>query len=95
MGEGEVGVKVGEGAETRLGKRAACIIMTVDSLEEAQRLVEGNPVTIEGLKDELTILEWDPMFGAVSDDAGPPWRPCGGLGRAHSSRFVLAFRARL
>lgn len=51
-----------------LGKRAGFILMTVDDIEEARRLVAEDPFTIEGLVDDLTILEWDPMFGALAED---------------------------
>ena len=52
-----------------LNKRAGFIIMTVDSREEAQRLVAADPFAIEGLIDDLTIVEWDPMFGAFSTES--------------------------
>lgn len=52
-----------------LDKRAGFIIMTVDSHEEAERLIAQDPFSIEGLIDELTILAWDPMFGAFAEDA--------------------------
>jgi uncharacterized protein len=52
-----------------MAKRAGFIIMTVDSLGEAQRLVAEDPFAIEGLIDELTILEWNPLFGAFADES--------------------------
>jgi len=51
-----------------LGKRAGFIIMTVDDIAEAHALIEQDPFATEGLIDELTILEWTPMFGSL---AGP------------------------
>jgi uncharacterized protein YciI len=57
------------GPVTGLGKRAGFIIMTVESLEEAQRLVADDPFALEGLIDELTILAWDPLFGALSAES--------------------------
>ena len=60
------------GPVSGLGKRAGFIIMTVDDLDEARRLVDADPFTIEGLVDELTIVEWDPMFGAFSRDPSRP-----------------------
>lgn len=51
-----------------LGKRAGFILMTVDDARQAQRLVDEDPFAIEGLIEELTILEWDPMFGALAAD---------------------------
>ena len=52
-----------------LGKRAGFIIMTVEDIEEAKRLVAEDPFTTEGLVDELTILQWDPMFGVFSQES--------------------------
>ena len=52
-----------------LSKRAGFIIMTVDSRETVERLIAADPFATEGLIDELTILEWDPMFGSFADDA--------------------------
>lgn len=57
------------GPVTGLGKRAGFIIMTVDDRGEVERLVAADPFAIEGLIDELTVLEWDPMFGALAEDA--------------------------
>ncbi len=56
-----------------LGKRASFIVFTVDTREEVDGLVAEDPFAIEGLIDELTVLEWDPMFGAFADD--PVRRP--------------------
>jgi len=64
------------GPVSGLGKRAGFILMTVGRLEEAQRLVADDPFSIEGLVEELTIVEWDPMFGAFSKDQS---RRSGGL----------------
>lgn len=66
----EAGKIRASGPVTGLGKRAGFIIMTVDSSEEAERLIAQDPFAIEGLIDELTILAWDPMFGAFAEDAG-------------------------
>jgi uncharacterized protein YciI len=52
-----------------LGKRAGFIIMTADSREEVEQMIAQDPFAIEGLIDELTILAWDPMFGAFAQDA--------------------------
>jgi len=57
------------GPVTGLGKRAGFIVMTVDDIEEARRLIAEDPFTTEGLIDDLTILEWDPLFGAFAGDS--------------------------
>jgi uncharacterized protein YciI len=43
--------------------------MTVDDLEEVKQIVVEDPFAIEGLIDNLTILPWDPMFGAFSGES--------------------------
>ena len=65
----EAGKIRASGPVTGLGKRAGFIIMTVADREEAERLVAEDPFAIEGLIDELTILQWDPMFGAFSGES--------------------------
>jgi uncharacterized protein YciI len=65
----EAGKVRASGPVTGLGKRAGFIIMTADNREEVERLIAQDPFAIEGLIDELTILAWDPMFGAFEDDA--------------------------
>lgn len=47
------------------GKRAGFIIMTVETADEARKLIEQDPFFVEGLIDELTIVEWTPMFGSL------------------------------
>lgn len=64
----EAGKIRASGPATGLGKRAGFILMTVDDIEEARRLIAEDPFATEGLIDELTILEWDPMFGAFARD---------------------------
>ena len=64
----ELGKIRASGPLTGLGKRAGFIIMTVADIDEVQQLVAEDPFTTEGLIDELTILEWDPMFGAFAGD---------------------------
>jgi uncharacterized protein YciI len=54
------------GPVTGLGKRAGFIIMTVADADEARSLIEQDPFAIKGLIDELTILEWNPMFGSLA-----------------------------
>ena len=49
-----------------LSKRAGFIIMTVADIDEAHSLIKQDPFAIEGLIDELTILEWTPMFGSLT-----------------------------
>lgn len=70
----EAGKIRASGPVTGLGKRAGFIIMRVGGHEEVEQLVAADPFAIEGLIDELTILEWDPMFGAFAEDSSRPGR---------------------
>lgn len=54
------------GPVSGLGKRAGFIIMTVGSVTEARDVIAQDPFAVEGLIDELTILEWTPMFGSLN-----------------------------
>lgn len=65
----EAGKIRASGPVSGLGKRAGFIIMTVDGRDEVEQLVAADPFAIEGLIEELTILEWDPMFGSFAEDA--------------------------
>lgn len=65
----EVGKIRASGPVTGLGKRAGFIIMTADSRDEVEQLVAADPFSTENLIDELTILEWDPMFGSLAGDS--------------------------
>lgn len=65
----EAGQIKASGPVTGLGKRAGFIIMTADTREEVEQLIAQDPFAVEGLIDDLTILAWDPMFGAFADDA--------------------------
>ena len=65
----EAGSIRASGPVTGLSKRAGFIIFTAAGRAEVERLIAEDPFAIEGLIDELTILDWDPMFGAFAEDA--------------------------
>ena len=64
----EAGKIRASGPVTGLGKRAGFIIVTAVSREDVDRLIAADPFALENLIDELTVLEWDPMFGSFADD---------------------------
>ncbi len=43
--------------------KSAMLILKVENVEEAQKIVAKDPYTIQGLVGESTLLEWDPFFG--------------------------------
>ena len=63
------------GPVTGLGKRAGFILMTVEDRQEAEALIANDPFAVENLIDELTILEWDPLFGALANESSRGGRP--------------------
>ena len=65
----DAGKILASGPVKGLGKRAGFIIMTVDDRDEVDRLIAADPFALEDLIDELTILEWDPMFGALAENS--------------------------
>ena len=64
----EAGRVRASGPVTGLGKRAGFIIFTAPDRNEVEQMIAQDPFSIEGLIDDLTILAWDPMFGAFADD---------------------------
>lgn len=48
--------------------RAALLIMTAPDKQAVLDLIELDPFKIEGLVDDMTVTEWDPMFGVFSKD---------------------------
>ena len=49
-------------------ERAALLIMTAPDKQAVLDLIEQDPFKIEGLVDDMTVAEWDPMFGAFQED---------------------------
>lgn len=49
--------------------RAGLLIFTVADRAELDALIAADPFAIEGLISELTVTEWDPLFGAFSAEA--------------------------
>lgn len=49
--------------------RAGLLIFTVESRAELDALIAGDPFAVEGLISELTVIEWDPLFGAFAGES--------------------------
>ncbi|MBK1625243.1 YciI family protein [Afifella marina] len=49
--------------------RAGFLIMVADSREEIEKIVAGDPFAREDLIVDLTIEEWDPLFGAFGAES--------------------------
>lgn len=52
-----------------LGLRAGLLIFTVADRAELDRLIAADPFAVEGLIEELTVIEWDPLFGAFAGES--------------------------
>lgn len=48
--------------------REAMLIMVGADRQAVLDLIDTDPFKIEGLVDDMTISEWDPMFGAFAAD---------------------------
>ncbi len=51
--------------------RAGLLIFKVQDRAELDALIAADPFAIEGLIEELTVTEWNPMFGAFAAEAAP------------------------
>ena len=49
--------------------RAGLLVFTVADRVELDALIAADPFAIEGLIDQLTVVEWDPMFGAFAAES--------------------------
>jgi len=58
-------------------QRAGLLIFAVQDRSELDALIADDPFAIEGLIDELTVTEWNPLFGAFAADAAPYQPPAG------------------
>jgi uncharacterized protein YciI len=54
---------VASGPLVNTAVKSAVILFKVANLKEVEDLVKNDPYTIEGQVGELSIVEWDPMFG--------------------------------
>ena len=49
--------------------RAGLLIFTVEDRAELDALIAADPFAIENLIEELTVIEWDPLFGAFASES--------------------------
>lgn len=52
-----------------LGLRAGLLIFTVADRAELDALIADDPFAREGLIEALTVIEWDPLFGAFAGES--------------------------
>lgn len=51
--------------------RAGLLLFTVENRAKLDALIAADPFAIEGLIAELTVTEWNPLFGAFAREAAP------------------------
>jgi hypothetical protein len=51
--------------------RTGLLLFTVEDRGELDALIAADPFAIQGLIEELTVTEWNPLFGAFSGEAAP------------------------
>ena len=49
--------------------RSGLLLFTVDTRAEVEALIQADPFAKEGLITELTIHEWDPLFGVFAAES--------------------------
>jgi uncharacterized protein YciI len=60
------GTLLASGPTTGRDERTALLLFTVPDEAALRRLIETDPYTIEGQVTELTITQWDPIFGILA-----------------------------
>ena len=55
-------------------QRAGLLVFSVADRAELDALIAADPFAFQGLIDELTVTEWNPLFGAFASEA-EPYRP--------------------
>lgn len=57
------------GPATGLPLRSGLLIFTVVDRAELDQLIAGDPFAREGLIANITIVEWDPLFGRFAEES--------------------------
>jgi uncharacterized protein YciI len=63
------------GRAISLPQRAGLLIFKVDDRAELDRLIACDPFAIEGLITDLTVVEWDPLFGVFAAESSAATAP--------------------
>lgn len=53
-------------------ERAAMLIMAAPDRAALDALIASDPFAVEGLIENMTIREWDPIFGAFNERSSMP-----------------------
>lgn len=57
------------GRATGLPLRAGLLIFAVEDRTELDALIAADPFAVEGLIENLTVIEWDPLFGVFANES--------------------------
>jgi uncharacterized protein YciI len=70
------GILRASGPLKNMPHRTGCLIIFAASRHEVEAVVSRDPFAREGLIENLTILEWDPLFGIFAAESAGRWRLC-------------------
>jgi uncharacterized protein len=68
------GVLRASGPINHVPDREALLIISAESREALMEIIEKDPFSIENLVDDMTVREWDPLFGAFNAESSMPGR---------------------
>lgn len=68
------GVLRASGPVNHVPDREAILIISADTREALLEIIARDPFSIHGLIEDMTIREWDPLFGAFNADSSMPGR---------------------
>lgn len=62
----KAGVLLASGPFVGTAVKSAMLVMSAANLEELLGVIAKDPFAIEGLIEDMTVTEWDPIFGAFA-----------------------------
>ncbi len=68
------GVLRASGPFTGNPDRKAMLIIKADDRAHLDRIIDADPFAIEKLIENMSVAEWDPIFGAFNADSSFPGR---------------------
>ena len=66
------GSLLASGPLTDLNIKSALLIMSAPDLESLEELIGTDPFSLHGLIEDMTVNEWDPIFGAFNAESSMP-----------------------
>ena len=57
------------GPAVGLPRRTKLLVFAVEDRPELDRLIAADPFAVAGLISELTVVQWDPLFGTFASES--------------------------